>query len=468
MALFKGTLRAALLGLSLLGVFGCSSYVPVNQPLEKWDPSYGYRPGAKALDEDASELSLLLAFSGGGTRAAAFAYGVLQELRDTTVVVRGERKRLLDEVDLITSVSGGSFASAYFGLYGDRIFEDFEERFLRRNVEEKLTRSLFNPVNWLKMIGFFERTDLAIELYDREIFDGASFADLEQADGPFIQINATDIAVGNRFSFYQPQFDLLCSDLTEFSIARAVAASSAVPVLFSPITLSNFAGQCGFEGADWVDETLADPNASRRTRRNAEIDASYLDPEDRPYVHLVDGGVSDNVGLRSPLDTIIDAGGIASRFHQLGAEEPPAHMMVIAVDSEVNPEPAFSSSPEAPGLGAVVGAITGIQINRFSFETIELMDTAMRDWADSAKARSDGRSLEDLHGRGRLPQPGGPEGPGLLQRPAHQLRPGRPTGRPLDRGGPIAAAPVGAVPGPAPDAGRPDDRPLRPTAPPPC
>jgi NTE family protein len=78
---------------------------------------------------------LLVSFSGGGTRASALAYGVLQELRDTQVGVGGERERLLDEIDVITSVSGGSFTSAYYGLYGDRIFEDFEERFLRRNVQ---------------------------------------------------------------------------------------------------------------------------------------------------------------------------------------------------------------------------------------------------------------------------------------------------------------------------------------------
>jgi NTE family protein len=78
---------------------------------------------------------LLVSFSGGGTRASALAYGVLQELRDTQVGVGGERERLLDEIDVISSVSGGSFTSAYYGLYGDRIFEDFEERFLRRNVQ---------------------------------------------------------------------------------------------------------------------------------------------------------------------------------------------------------------------------------------------------------------------------------------------------------------------------------------------
>jgi NTE family protein len=53
-----------------------------------------------------------LTFSGGGTRAAALAYGVLKELKETTIVSGGQRIRLLDEVDSISSVSGGSFTAA--------------------------------------------------------------------------------------------------------------------------------------------------------------------------------------------------------------------------------------------------------------------------------------------------------------------------------------------------------------------
>ena len=63
-----------------------------------------------------SEMGLAVAFSGGGTRAAAFSYGVLEKLRDTWLVINGEETRLLDEIDVISSVSGGSFTAAYYGL----------------------------------------------------------------------------------------------------------------------------------------------------------------------------------------------------------------------------------------------------------------------------------------------------------------------------------------------------------------
>ncbi len=97
---------------------------------------------------------MLLAFSGGGTRAAALSYGVLQELRDTQVTVAGRDERLIDEADTISSVSGGSFTSAYYGLYGERIFADYEQRFLRRNIQGELIWALLNPLNWFSLFRY--------------------------------------------------------------------------------------------------------------------------------------------------------------------------------------------------------------------------------------------------------------------------------------------------------------------------
>ena len=141
------------LGLALLGM-GCSSFRAANAPLEHYDPSSGYRPAAAQNVHPVGEVLLILAFSGGGTRAAALSYGVLEELRDTTVVIDGKPLRLLDEVDLITSVSGGSFTSAYYGLFGDRIFEDYEERFLRRDFERLLLVELLRPASGGRMARF--------------------------------------------------------------------------------------------------------------------------------------------------------------------------------------------------------------------------------------------------------------------------------------------------------------------------
>ena len=78
---------------------------------------------------DVDDMRIYLSFSGGGTRAAAFSYGVMKELRDTLVSIDNKERTLLSEVDIISSVSGGSFTSAYYGLYGDDIFTNYEDAF---------------------------------------------------------------------------------------------------------------------------------------------------------------------------------------------------------------------------------------------------------------------------------------------------------------------------------------------------
>ena len=185
----------------------------------------------------ASDLTLFLTFSGGGTRAAALSYGVMQELRDTEIEIGGRTTRMLDEVDHISSVSGGSFTSAYYGLHGDGLFENFENEFLRFNLERHLYRAAANPALLFSKKG---RTESAIEYYQEILFHDATFADMIHPDRPMIIINASDLGYGIRFSFVQEYFDLLCSDLSSFPVAEAVAASSAVPVLFNPVVVENY------------------------------------------------------------------------------------------------------------------------------------------------------------------------------------------------------------------------------------
>lgn len=95
--------------LSMLMLAGCASR-PINERITQADPSTGYRPYLllpRRVNNDPSTL-FFLPFSGGGTRAAALSYGVLEELRRTVVVVDGKRRRLIDEVDIIAGVSGGA------------------------------------------------------------------------------------------------------------------------------------------------------------------------------------------------------------------------------------------------------------------------------------------------------------------------------------------------------------------------
>ncbi len=156
---YGAKLRLTCIGFMTLLISGCASYgVVENTPKKAPGIGEGYSfLSWKDRGGHAGEIALILAFSGGGTRAAALSYGVMEELRDTEVVIDGQPKRLLDEVDRISSVSGGSFTAAYYGLHGDKIFED---AFLRRDGEGALFRGLFNPLRWFSSKG---RTEMAVE-----------------------------------------------------------------------------------------------------------------------------------------------------------------------------------------------------------------------------------------------------------------------------------------------------------------
>src|SRR6185369_7752821 len=123
-------------------------------------------------------------------------------------------------------------------LYGARTFETFERDFLKRDVQREILLRTANPRRWSALASSGGgRSELAAELYDEILFHGATFADLERAGGPSIAVGATDLATGARIVFVQQNFDVMCADLSGFRIARAAAASSAVPVVLSPITI---------------------------------------------------------------------------------------------------------------------------------------------------------------------------------------------------------------------------------------
>jgi NTE family protein len=218
--------------LAIVGLVGCASR-PINEPIAKVDPQAGYRPYLlipKRQNNDPHTL-LVLSFSGGGTRAAAFSYGVQEELRRTNIVVDGQHRRLIDEVDIITGVSGGSFTALSYALYGDRLFSEYEQRFLKRNVQGALAARALNPLYWPKYIGGSAgRSELAAEYYDEILFDKATFGDLLHKPGPVAIATGTDLSTGSRLAFFQNDFDLLCSDLNKVRLSRAAATSSAVPV----------------------------------------------------------------------------------------------------------------------------------------------------------------------------------------------------------------------------------------------
>lgn len=360
---------------------GCATKPHIkNTPITEMKPVGRDQISPGREQQRSSDLALFVAFSGGGTRAAAFSYGVLEELRDTRYMENGEESRLLDQIDGIASVSGGSFTAAYYGLFGDQIFDDYETVFLRRNVQKTLIGSLFNPVNWFRgVFAGLNRTEMAIDYYDKNIFRGSTYADLYAAGGPVLQINATDLSIGGRFSFNQDQFNLLCSDLGTFSVARAVAASSAVPVAFTPITVQNF-DSCNY--SDHPLMNIGNAPAEGNARRDMLLGGarSYADKENRPYIHLVDGGISDNLGIRTAYDRVQGAGGAFDFVNRLGSV--PKNIAFIIVNAETDPVNPMDRIASPPSSKEVLGAVTNTQIARYNIESRALMEDSVQKWEE--------------------------------------------------------------------------------------
>ena len=366
--------------LILLLSAGCAHY-PVNSVLEQYDPGSGYRGKYMDVPGNSEDIALYLAFSGGGTRAAAFSYGLLENLRDTEITIDGKKRRLLDEVEVISGVSGGSFTAGYYGLYGERIFEDFESKFLKKNIQGTLFRNmLLNPYNWVRLMSpSFDRSDLSAEYYDKHVFEGGTFGDIAARGGPMILINATDLVSGIRLAFDQDVFDAICSDVSRFPVARAAAASSAVPGVLTAITVRNYAGRCGFKFPKEVEKILQEQDTSKRQFHHVSNLKPYLDAKKKKYIHLVDGGVADNLGLRAALDKVLALGNFWKTMRYGGFQN--IHKVVfILVNAETEMTNKWYLLDKTPGLGGMISSYSSIAITRYNFETVMLLRESFNGW----------------------------------------------------------------------------------------
>src|SRR5208282_1788061 len=205
---------------------------PINQPLVGSARQVGAELG-RDVETYYDETVIALSFSGGGMRAAAFAYGVLTGFDETPVPNRSAS--LLDRIDFVTGVSGGSVLAAYYGL---------KQRFLLRNAEEGLetTIGLTNIARGLQ--GGINDSTVFPRWLDDNLFDHATFKSLLFERRPLVWINASDIYDRTPFVFGRTTFGALCSDLSSYPVSLAVAASAAVPVIFAPVVIQGYPGGC--------------------------------------------------------------------------------------------------------------------------------------------------------------------------------------------------------------------------------
>jgi NTE family protein len=390
------------LAAALVLVFGGCATPPKDLRVDKVDLAAGYRleTALERVGRRDPETLLLVAFSGGGTRAAAFSFGVLEALRDTPVESKAGGERMLDRVDAISGVSGGSFTALAYGILGDRVFDEFPRRFLLRDVQGALVKQALDPLHWPTLLaGQTTRSDLAADYYDRVLFEEATFGDLARRDGPMVIVSATNFASGSLFTFTQGTFDFICADLSRMRLSVAATASSAVPIVFAPVTLRNWGGTCALPLPDWVTrpEQLG-PAASLSLQQRLGTLLALQDSARQPWLHLVDGGVSDNLGLRTFLDLLEAIAARKDLRSELGLGRL-RRVAVVVVNALSVSQPDWGRSPGGPGLVATILQSASVPIDRNSLDTIVFMQAMVETWKlrreiDVLKERAQGRDAE--------------------------------------------------------------------------
>jgi NTE family protein len=390
-------------------LLGCASLVVVDTkplPQAKLEPpgsetisADGYRIDAVTRVRQLPDLIILVAMSGGGKRSAAYAYGALKGMRQIAIPGPGGGRSLLSELDGISGISGGSFTAAYYGLYRDRMFGQYEKDFLYSDTNAYIFGIYLLPWNWAWIADPTVGTNDYMErVYDRTMFHGATYQELAALGRPIIAIGATDISYGVPFLFTQEAFDLICSDLSQFPLARAVAASNGFPGLFSPVTLTNRATDCGGRSPGWERRVTAEQRRDPLSRigTQAKLTDRYLDPDQTRYVHLADGGISDNLGLR-----------VAGSMMENLAQSPEAikrqgydhlrRVLVISVDGQGAQDTSVAQHKIVGGLFSLLGLVSGGQIDRYNFETLSTVTSQLRTVVHAIQVArcSEGKLVDD-------------------------------------------------------------------------
>jgi predicted acylesterase/phospholipase RssA len=332
-------------------------------------PQYIPDPG------DDGSLVVGLAFSGGGTRAAAFAYGVLRALDDAVIDEEPYRRAMVDDIRMISGTSGGAIAAAYFGYRGPKGYQDFREKFLLRNAEAGMRTSTASPVNLARAWsgGVNDRGSFAHWL-DRNLFEGATFASLKRPEAPIVWLTASDIYNNTPFLFTYDTFAALCSDLDRVRLADAVAASAAVPVVFAPVVLAADAPDCGYRQPAWKARALADRETPLRLAAYARALDSYRGGQEPRYIRLLDGGLTDNIGItgfaleRAAADTPHGplSPAEAVKLHKL---------LFIVADAGREKAPSWGQSAQGPALPDLLAAVSDTSMTsstRQGFDALEL------------------------------------------------------------------------------------------------
>jgi NTE family protein len=359
---------------------GCATVynLPGNGPLGEGVTGNDFGRDVHGQEDD---LLLALSFSGGGMRAAAFSFGVLTEL-DRTRATSNQGKSLLDRVDFVSGVSGGSVTAAYFGLKKRAALDDFRERFLLRNAEEGLNTQISLGNIGRALSGGANNSQFTNWL-DQNLFDGARFDAFGEDRHPRVWINASDIYNRTPFVFGKTAFNALCSDIGTYRVAEAVSASAAVPFAFAPIVLETFPGGCATQLPAWIERARRDPDAQPLLRAFADATARYHDGSMR-FVKLLDGGLVDNFGLSGFSIALLAAQHPYEPMTERQAVKV-RRIMFLVVDAGRAITGDFAQRLEGPSGVELVSATADTAIDASVRSSYAAFSTLLMDWTSKIK-----------------------------------------------------------------------------------
>lgn len=296
---------------------------------------------------NAPDFVVGVSISGGGSRAATFGYSVLKLL---------DGLGILQHVNVVSGVSGGSLAASYFAMHREDLTHEEGWAEFRKAMGYDFAgaaiRKLFNPFTIAGLLlSDSDRSNLMAQVFDERLFKGRTFGDLEDGSAPshgratapsseakpaaqgkplkpILLINATNTTnFGQRFAFTEEQFDEIGSNLARYPLAHAVMASGAFPLFFDNVTLRDFRPR-----PPWTEETGARVAIAPR------------------YVHLLDGGPSDNLGLDALREIAQNAA-----IETLRAEKPFSGCVLISIDAAVDRDAGHATQSDTrSGLGRIV------------------------------------------------------------------------------------------------------------------
>ncbi|MCP4562647.1 MAG: patatin-like phospholipase family protein [Bosea sp.] len=362
-------LLIALLGLCLVA---CAS--PANQPsnLRRSLTTPANRSFTSA--SEGGSTAVIVVLSGGGARSAAFGYGVLSALAEQRAPGPTGRT-LADEVTAIAGVSGGGILAAHFALHGPQGLQAFRRDFLDQDPEGAL-RTSFTPENLLRGYrgGVNDLSGLAAWL-DTHLYRGARLGDLDQPDRPKLLLHATELYNRAPFPFDRDSFRAICSDYDAFPLAHAVAASSAVPVLFAPIVLENFRPGCPGQGYDGA------PSRERSTfaRHVAASQARYASEPGLHYLKLLDGGLVDNLAVRNLIRAMNRP---APALVPARAAQRLRRVVIIVADASMRIGGEMSRTIDGPVAPEAITATVDAMIDNASRASLDAVDREAASWRE--------------------------------------------------------------------------------------